>query len=59
MSGTFILLVGFIIGMVVAVITFVLNSSSPLQLGPIPFFGGAALAAVCLIGLIARFAAKL
>ena len=59
MSGTFILLIGLIIGMVVAVITFVLNSSTPLQLGPVPFFGGAGLAAVCIIGLIARFSAKL
>ena len=45
MSGTFILLVGLVLGLVVAGATFMFNSSTPLQLGPIP--------------LIARFAAKL
>ena len=59
MSGTFILLVGFLIGVVVAVLTFVFNSSTPLQLGPVPFFGGSLLAFVCFVGLIARWASGL
>ena len=50
---------GALIGFAVAAGTFVLNSQTPLQLGPFPFFGGAALAAFCVIGLIARFAARL
>ena len=59
MSGTFILLAGFIIGSLIAGVTFVFNSSTPLQLGPIPFFGGAILAVVCLVMLLARLAMRL
>ena len=59
MSGTFILLVGFVIGLSVAGVTFVFNSSTPIQLGPVPFFGGAGLAAFCLIALIGKFGAHL
>jgi hypothetical protein len=38
-----------LIGAATAFVTFVFNSSTPLQLGPIPFFAGCAAA---LIGLI-------
>ena len=32
----------------------VLGSSTPLQLGPVPFFAGLVFAGVCLVALIAR-----
>lgn len=43
--GVFLLLVG-AIG---AIVTFIFNSQTPMQLGPVPFFAGCA---VALVGLI-------
>jgi hypothetical protein len=40
------------LGIAGAVIAFVLNSSTPMQLGPIPFFGGCFVALVGLIVVI-------
>lgn len=52
----FALFLGFAAGIVAAGVTFIFNSQTPLHLGPIPFFTGAALALACLIALIARIA---
>ena len=59
MTGTFLLLVGLVIGIALAGATFVFNSSTPFQPGPVPFFIGAAMAAFCLIALIGKFGAHI
>lgn len=51
---SFLLFLGMILFGVVSAVSFVLNGSTPVQLGPIPVLGGAALSLVCLIALIAR-----
>jgi hypothetical protein len=51
---TLLLVLGALLGPGVAAVTFVLNSSTSIQLGPVPFFGGAILFIVCLIAAIAR-----
>lgn len=51
---SFLLALGALVGVVIAVLTFVFNSQTPLQLGPVPFFGGAGLFLICTIALIAR-----
>lgn len=43
-----------LIGAAVAVIAFILNASTPVQLGPVPFFTGCL---VALVGLIATIVA--
>lgn len=39
----------FIVGCVAAGVVFIFNGSTPLQLGPVPFFGSAA---VALVGVV-------
>ena len=53
---TFAWFVAMILGAAGAFVVFVLNGSTPIQLGPIPFFGCAALFVVSLIVVIARLA---
>lgn len=53
------LFAAFVLGIIVAVVAFVFNSYTPLQLGPVPFFGGVGLALVCLIMILARLAVRL
>lgn len=48
------LAIGMLAGLVIAGVTFVFNSSTPMQLDPIPFFGGAAIFVICFIAFIAR-----
>lgn len=43
-----------LIGSAAAFVTFVLNSSTPMQLGPVPFFTGCAIA---LVGIIVTIVA--
>jgi len=45
-----------LIGCGIAAIGFVFNASTPMQVGPIPVIGGAALAFICVVALIARIA---
>ena len=51
---TFLLIVGALLGLGVAVIAFILNSSTPMQTGPIPTLGGFAVFVVCVVVAIAR-----
>ena len=48
------LFIGMVLGALGAAVTFFFNSSTPLQLGPVPFFAGIAFGGVCLVALIAR-----
>ena len=51
---TFFLCLGAFLGAVLAGAAFYSNDQTPLQLGPIPFFGGLFLFIVCLLSAIAR-----
>ena len=51
---SFLLALGAFIGLAGAVVTFIFNSQTPMQLGPVPFFGGAGLFVICTVALIAR-----
>lgn len=45
---------GTLLGVVISIIGFVFNSSTPMQVGPIPVIGGGVVALICLVALIAR-----
>ena len=51
-----ILTLGALVGGVTAFVAGALNSQTPVQVGPVPFFGGGLVFAVCTIALIARIA---
>ena len=50
---------GALVGFLVAAGTFVLNSQTPIQLGPVPFFTGGAIFVVCFAALISRLVGDL
>ena len=54
MTDAWVFLIIFLVGVALAGAAFVFNSSTPLQVGPIPFFVGVAMAVVGLIALIAK-----
>lgn len=43
-----------ILGLAGAVVTFVLNANTPIQLGPIPFFGSVAIFIISILWLVGR-----
>lgn len=50
-----ILLIGLaVVFAAISAVSFIFNSSTPMQLGPVPVLGGAALCVVCLVAAIAR-----
>lgn len=50
----FVLIIFMALSAGVAIVAAVLNSRTPMQLGPIPVLGGAAIFVVCVLALIAR-----